>query len=407
VAVKNRLGQINRSLQNFALKNLKEIILPYWMDNAIDKKEGGILGEINSANEPVVGAPKGLILHSRVLWTFSACYKFLKDDRLKPLANEVYDYIVKKFHDNEYDGYYWKLSGEGNPLDPKKQTYAQAFTLYGLSEYYSISSDPVVLQKAKDLYYLMESRCLDKIHGGYHEAFMRNWTVIDDMRLSVKDLNADKTMNTHLHVLEAYTNLYRVWNDPRLIVSIQNLLDIFDKHFVNHSDYHLNLFYDTQWNILSDQISYGHDIEASWLLQESAEVIDDEQRIKIFKDLAVKMVNASLEGLNDNGSMIYEWHRGGKGEKDEGIEWWPQSESMVGLYNAFQTTGDLYFLETAMKMSEFVSKFFIKKESGEWHNRVTIEGIPIAGLPVAGFWKCPYHNSRMCLEIIRRTGILD
>jgi cellobiose epimerase len=399
------VASIKKTLAEFAKKNLEGIILPYWLDNAIDKKNGGIIGEINSANKSIDDAPKGLIPNSRVLWTFSACYKLLKDERLKVVARETYEYIIERFHDKENGGYFWLISAEGDPLDTKKQTYAQAFTLYGFSEYYSISSDPEVLQKAIDIFYLMESKCNDKTHGGYHEAFTRNWTEIGDMRLSAKDLNADKTMNTHLHILEAYTNLFRIWKDKSLGSSLRELLGIFDRYFVNHDDHHLNLFYDTQWNLLSGQISYGHDIEASWLMHESAEILEDSDLIKKYGTIAVKMANASMEGMTDRGALIYEWHRGGKGEKDEGIEWWPQAEAIVGFLNAFELSGEISYLETASKISEFISEFIVNKKHGEWHNRVSKEGVPDLSLPIIGFWKCPYHNARMCLEIIRRTDI--
>jgi cellobiose epimerase len=393
---------ISQSLNEFAFKNLKEIILPYWLQHAPDKKYGGLVGEINNNNQINPDAPKGLILNSRVLWTFSACYGLLKEDRLMEMAQNTFNYL-ERFYDSENKGYYWSLDSKGNPLDTKKQTYAQAFTMYGLSEYYAVSSDPVALEKAIDIFKLMESKCLDKKYGGYMEAFTRTWEPIEDMRLSDKDLNAEKTMNTHLHVLEAYTNLYKVWKDKMLEAAIRALLDVFRTYFVNTDDYHLNLFYDIQWNSLSSQISYGHDIEATWLLHESAVELHDKELVKTFEDIALKMADASLEGYIEKGAIIYEWHRGGHGEKDDELEWWVQAEAIVGLYNAWEISSDQKYLQTALKILGFIESYLINREFGEWHCRVTQDGTPIKSHPIIGFWKCPYHNARMCLEIIRRT----
>jgi cellobiose epimerase len=391
-----------RQLVDFAQTNLNSVILPYWLKHGPDKEFGGLIGEIDSDNNRVADAPKGLILNSRVVWTLSASYKLIKDPALHIMASEIYQYLMEKFYDSGHQGFYWSLNQQGNPLETKKQTYAQAFTMYGLSEYYAAFGDKAALQTAIDLFHLMETHCLDKIHGGYYEAFTRNWSPIDDMRLSAKDMNVEKTMNTHLHVLEAYTSLYRVWKDASLEKALKSLLEVFDKYFVNHEDYHLNLFFDTQWNNMSSQISYGHDIEASWLMHESAVELEDQELIRKFEHIAVAMAHASREGLTREGSLIYEWHRGGKGEKDDELEWWAQAEAIVGFYNAWQISRDPVFLVDSIRLSKYISDHFINKEHGEWHFRVSANGVPIKKHPIAGFWKCPYHNARMCLELINR-----
>ena len=397
------IKQTNHNLREFALNNLTKVILPYWLKNGPDKKNGGLIGEIDDLNQPIFQAPKGLILNSRVLWTFAASYKLLKDEQLLLFAHDVYSYIEEKFYDSQHGGFYWLLDYSGNPLDLKKQTYAQAFTLYGLSEYYDASGNQEALSMAESLFLLMESKCLDNRFGGYHEAFTREWKPIEDMRLSQKDVNADKTMNTHLHVLEAYSNLYKVWKDPRLKLAIKYLLSVFERYFINKKDFHLNLFCDTQWRPLSSKISYGHDIEASWLLQESAEIIEDKRLIGKFRTLAVQMTNAAMKGLSSSGSMFYEADRANPSAIEEESEWWVQAEALVGFYNAYQVSADVTFLKAALKMSTYIDEKVVNKNYGEWHNRVSAQGNPINGLPLVGFWKCPYHNTRMCLEILSRT----
>jgi len=389
-------------LRSFALNELKNNIIPYWIKHSPDNSNGGFIGEISSSNQPVPNAPKGLILNSRILWTLSACYKRLQDDRLKTLADRAYEYLLERFLDRDNQGFFWSLDAAGNPLDTKKQTYAQAFTIYGLSEYFSISGNPVARDMAVGLFYLMEEKCLDRKRGGYEEAFTLDWKPMDDMRLSDKDMNEAKTMNTHLHVLEAYVNLYRVWDHKDLDLAIRGLLDVFVKHFVNHNDNHLNLFFDSDWNIKSDIISYGHDIEASWLMYEAAEVLGDKDLMNLFAGIATRMANVSMEGLVESGAMIHEWHRGGKGEKDEELEWWTQAEAVVGFYNAYQLSDDSRFLEAAYRMSEVIAKYIVNKEHGEWYYRVTPNGEPIDTYPNVGFWKCPYHNGRACMELTER-----
>jgi cellobiose epimerase len=402
-STEDQIDLYHKSLSNFAKHNLNKIILPYWLEYSPDKLHGGLIGEIDNNNNVVMDAPRGLILNSRVLWTYSACYKLLKEERLLERAKSTFEYLIQKFYDPQHQGFYWSLDAKGNALDSKKQTYAQAFTMYGLSEYYSVSSDPLALKMAIDLFHLMEKNCLDTLYGGYFEAFTREWKPIEDMRLSQKDMNVEKTMNTHLHVIEAYTCLHRVWKDKTLENAIRSLLDVFDQYFVNKKDYHLNLFFDTQWNLMSDQISYGHDIEASWLLHESAVELGDKKLEGVFEEIAVRMADAAMEGIIEQGSLIHEWHRGGDGEKDDEIEWWAQAEAVVGFFNAYEISKDTRFLITAHNLCEFIAKYIVNKEFGEWHYRVSKEGVPNNTYPIAGFWKCPYHNARMCLEIITRS----
>ncbi len=395
---------MKRSLATFSSKELKENIIPYWIRNGPDTVRGGFWGEIDNQNQPIAQAPKGLILNSRILWTFSACYKHLKDDNVLAIANRAYEYLMGRFIDTEHQGFFWSVDANGLPLDTKKQTYAQAFTIYGLSEYYSATGNPVAKDMAVSLYYLLERHCFDTTQGGYYEAFSRGWLPLDDMRLSDKDMNVAKTMNTHLHVLEAYVNLYRVWEHDDLRTSLVKLLDVLATRFVNPNDWHLNLFFDAEWNSKSDIISYGHDIEASWLMYEAAEVLGIPKLLEQFRAIALAMADASMEGLNPDGSMIYEWHRGGHGPKDEELEWWAQAEAIVGYYNAFQLTADVKYLEAADRLRVYIEEKVINRHYGEWHFRISKEGEPIPCHPIAGFWKCPYHNARMCLEIIHRTG---
>ncbi len=395
---------IMRDLQQWAGYQLNDIIMPFWMKYMPDDAQGGFKGLINNDLSDDPGAPKGLILNARILWAFSAVFNHERSEAHLTLAKRAADYINKFFYDSEFGGYYWMLDSSGEMKQGKKQIYAQAFVLYAFTEYFVATQDNEYLEKAKEIFKLIEQHAFDKNGNGYLEAFDRNWQPVEDLRLSEKDMNVAKTMNTHLHVLEAYTSLFRVWPDPQLRERISNLIDIFLLHFIRKNDCHFELFFDEDWNSKSTEISYGHDIEGSWLLYEAAEVLKDEDRLTLVADIAVKMADAGLKGLNQDKGLDHETHRGVPSNGQ--TEWWAQAEAIVGCLNAFQLTGDEYYLQVAEGLKNFTEKYFVDHKSGEWYFRLDPERKPILSYEKAGFWKCPYHNSRMCLEINRRITLI-
>jgi len=388
-------------LKNFAVNELTADILPFWRSKTVDEKEGGFYGEITHTIHVVDEAPKGLILHARILWTFSAAYQYTKNPIDKTMAQRAYDFLSTHFYDAQFGGYFWSVSAQGKPFDTKKQIYAQAFTIYGLSEYYKISKDEAVLQKAIDIFNLIEKHAFDNELNGYIDAYARDWSEMGDIRLSVKDMNEKKTMNTHLHIVEAYANLYTVWKDEKLAEKLENLVRIFLEIIVSSADNHLNLFFDENWNSKSTAISYGHDIEAGWLIHESALIHGSEELIREVELVVPKITDAALEGLSEIGGLYHESDRAGK-HIDNELEWWPQAEALVGLMNTYQITKDEKYIDIAYKIGLFTQKYMIDKVHGEWHYRVNSNGKPIETYVKAGFWKCPYHNGRACLELIKR-----
>jgi mannobiose 2-epimerase len=378
-------------------------ILGYWKKFTIDKGEGGFYGRINNDNEVVEGAVKGAVLNARILWSFSAAWLLEKDPACLQVAERSLAYIREHFIDPGFGGVYWSVTAGGAPADTKKQIYAIAFTIYGLAEYYQARPDEEVLELAKRLYRDIEVHSFDTHHGGYMEALTREWQPVADLRLSDKDANEKKTMNTHLHILEAYTNLYRVWQDEGLAQKIRGLIRTFSSHIVDVRTHHLNLFFDEQWTLRSGIISYGHDIEASWLLLEAAEVLEDHALIREVKDLSIKIAIAATGGLNQDGSMSYEFSR----EDNHMVadrHWWVQAEAIVGFLNAWQLTGESHFFRKFMGVWEYIKKQIIDHDRGEWLWGRTAEGAVMEGEDKAGFWKCPYHNSRACIEVIRILG---
>ena len=410
-------------MQNKLKIELTTNILPYWINKMLDRENGGFYGRIDGNEVIHQNANKGAILNARLLWTFAAAYRILKNPEYLTVAKRAYQYLVDHFIDKENGGVFWELDYLGKPLNTKKQTYAQGFALYGLSEFYRATGNQEALEQAKNLFYTIEKYCHDPQTGGYLEAFTFDWKPVDDMRLSEKDANEKKTMNTHLHILEPYTNLCRVWDNKQLKEAQTKLINVFINHIINHETYHLNLFFDEQWNVKSSAVSFGHDIEASWLLFEAAEVLGnanpsptlptrDGELINTVKNLSLKIADAASEGLQPDGSMIYESlcvndlsgceaaDRVKTDYVDMERHWWVQAEAVVGLMYAWKNSGNNLYLENAKKVWEYIQNNIIDHTNGEWYWSRLPDGQINKHDDKAGFWKCPYHNGRMCMECI-------
>lgn len=390
-------------LVNEVGENLTNNILKYWSTKMIDSRNGGFYGRISGSEQLYADADKGAILNARILWTFSAAYRILGKEEYLTIATRAKQYIIDKFYDKEFGGVYWSLNFFGKPLDTKKQIYAIGFAIYGLSEYARATGDREALDYAIKLFDSIEEHSFDKERNGYFEAMTRQWGEIADMRLSEKDANERKTMNTHLHILEPYANLYKVWKDSRLEQQLRNLIDVFITRILNKETYHLNLFFDDDWNSKYHIISYGHDIEASWLIHEAALVLDDKDLLKKVEPVIVKIAEAAAEGFTPENGMIYESNLD-KHHVDRDRHWWVQAETVVGYMNIYQHFGDHKSLERALSCWDYIKNNLIDHEQGEWFWSIKANGEINRDDDKAGFWKCPYHNGRMCMEIIERFG---
>ena len=380
---------------------LENNILPFWMNKMEDNEEGGFYGQITGEDELKPEASKGAILNARILWTFSSAYRLLKKPEYLETATRAKRYLIDRFYDPQYGGIYWELDYKGNPLDTKKQIYAIGFAIYGLSEYARATGDEEALAYAQQLFDVIEQHSFDSEQNGYVEALTRDWQPIGDMRLSDKDENEKKTMNTHLHILEPYTNLYRVWKDEQLERQLRNLIEVFITRILDPQTGHLNLFFEEDWTNKYRIYSYGHDIEASWLIHEAALVLGDPEVLKRIEPIIIRIARAADEGLNPDGSMIYE-HFIDRQKTDRELHWWVQAENVVGHINLYQHFGDTEALDTAVRCWEFIKTKLIDREHGEWHWSLLPDGTVNRRDDKAGFWKCPYHNGRMCMEVIER-----
>lgn len=377
-------------------------ILNYWMKFTFDEVNGGFIGHVNGDNKVQHKASKGAVLNARILWTFSSAYRVTKNEEYKRMADRAYKYIIKYFIDKKNGGVFWELNYLGEPTNKRKQIYALSFTIYGLSEYYRVTGEREALAQAIELFNCIEEYSLDKEKNGYFEALAEDWQMLEDVRLSDKDANERKTMNTHLHILEAYASLYWVHKDEKVRKALKNLIELFHDKFVN-SSYNLNLFFDDDWNLKSDEISYGHDIECSWLLHEAAEVLGHEKLLKKVEEVAVNMAKVTFNGLAQDNGLINEAFPS-ENSFDTDKHWWQQAEAIVGFYNAYQISGKAEFLEKADKVWEYTKTNIIDHKNGEWFWRVNEQNIPYTQDEKTGFWKCPYHNGRACLEIMERIA---
>ncbi|PTS92558.1 N-acyl-D-glucosamine 2-epimerase [Flavobacterium sp. HMWF030] len=375
-------------------------ILKYWSKHTIDNQNGGFVGQIDFNDHIIANTEKGAVLNARILWTFSSSYKATQNENHKTIAKRAFEFLSDHFYDAKFGGLFWSINADKTPKDTKNQIYALAFAIYGLSEYYVISKDEKALEIAVNLYQKIQKYSYDTLNKGYFEAFTRDWQPIEDLRLSDKDANEKKTMNTHLHIVEAYANLFKVWKNKKLQSDIVELLQTIEKHFINTETGHLRLFFNENWIEKPDVISYGHDIEAAWLLLQCAEISGDENLIANYKKHAIHIAEVTQEGLDSDGGLWYEFDP----EKNELIaekHWWVQAESLIGFYNAYQLTNNEKYLNIVYKNWKFIKKHILDKQNGEWFWGVNRD-YSLIEKDKAGFWKCPYHNGRACLELIHR-----
>lgn len=380
-------------------------LLAWWIRYGRDEERGGLWGRVNDDNKADPDAAKGLVLHSRAVWTFAAAYLHTGVPLYRTAAESVFHFLEEKFLDTQHGGYYWSVDAHGNPLDTKKQVYGQAFALYGMAKLYEASGNEKALLQARQLFELLEQKTVDPQHDGYIEAFEHDWQPRSDFRLSAKEENLRKTMNTHLHVIEAYAALYKVWKDPVLARRIRALLDIFQQYIIDPDHHVQHLFFTDNWQPVGQMVSFGHDIEAAWLLHECALVLEDADYINKYTRLAVDMARTATRGLDTDGGLWYEYDAASHHLVKE-KHWWPQAEAMVGFFNAWQLTGDPLFEQKVQDVWSFIRQYIKDHKQGEWFWGVDALHQVMKGQDKAGFWKCPYHNGRACMELSWRIRLM-
>lgn len=396
----NLTDKATYSIQGF--QDLLEDILAWWVQETIDDDFGGFIGRIGGDGRKYRDAEKGVVLNTRILWTFSRAVN-TGFKTFTPIADRAYQYIFRYFSDEVYGGLYWMLDHKGVPVNSRKQIYAQAFGIYAYTEYHKATGSVEALNKARNLYALLEDKAWDKENSGYLEAFSENWSPLSDMRLSSRDANEAKTMNTHLHLLEAYTNLYKA--DPSVPVkfALSRMIELYCDKFIDTDSGRLKLFFDEDWNEKISHDSFGHEIETAWLLNEAAEAIGDFSLISRVKRYSYILASRVLsEGMAFHGGIYNERSQDGKYDRNQ--DWWPQAEAVVGFHDAYEHTGNLDFLNAANNCLHFITQKLLDHKNGEWYWSVDSDGNPNIKEDKAGPWKAPYHNSRMCFEMISRLN---
>jgi mannobiose 2-epimerase len=402
------------ALSKAAEQELRGDILPFWLKNARDREHGGFHSFIGEDMKVRDDLPHGALLTSRILWTFSAAYRIYRDPEYLEMAQWAYRDLLDRFVDKQDGGLFWSVKQDGQPAEAYKSIYGQVFGIYGLSEYYRATGDIAALQQAVAIYGLIEKNAHDPVNGGYFDALSREWRRVDRPRGNWFG-DVTKSQNSHIHILEGYTNLLRVWPDEGLRKHERELIELTVSRIIDPRTHHLILFMKDDWTPVGDGVSYGHDIELSWLLVEAADVLGDSLLVARARQEAVaiaKVTNA--EGVDGDGGVYKDGDP--KGPTDTNKEWWEQAEAAIGFLNAYQISGDPAYFADSRRSWRFIQDKFVDRQHGDWYDTLTRDGTPILEIkgrfgmsaPAAklSVWKCPYHNSRSCMQLIERVDEL-
>lgn len=378
-------------------------ILPFHIDHLIDHQRGGFYGSISNDLQVDLSADRSIVQCSRILWAYSRAYRIYQQDDYKRIAKHAFDFLLEYFWDGQFGGFYWHVDVAGTPKDDSKFTYGQEFGIYALVEYYLATEERSSLEKAIELFNLIEQRALLEQGQGYRDVCNRDWSDDPSCNVDEVDYPGVLTMNSHLHLMEAYTALLLAWQNDLLKERLHNLILLTHQRIYDQNSHHLNLFFDRNWVPYPSSISYGHDIEASWLLWEAAEALGDDELIVTVRPTVIDLAEATLQEAYDHqeGGIFDE--RKPDGELVDLKGWWAQAEAMVGFYNAYQITNEERYLDAALKTWQFIRARIIDHQNGEWFWGIDSQGNVLNG-EKAGAWKTPYHNGRACMELLQRLS---
>ena len=377
------------------LSQLEKKILPFWM-GLKDDSYGGFYGYMDNNLILNRTADKGCILNSRILWTFSTAAADLKSVELRGYADHAYEFF-RRFMDPVNGGVYWSATYDGKLADSTKHTYCQAFAIYGLAAYYRLTGKQEALDRAMNLFRIIESRCKDE--QGYLEALKSDFSPESNEKLSENGIMASRTMNTLLHVVEAYTELYRVWPDAQVMVAAVEGLNQFLEKIYNPEKRRMEVFFDGDFRPILDMQSYGHDIEGSWLIWDAAETFLRGEGREYWHRMCLDLLESATERAFTDHGLAYEIVNG---EKNTTRAWWPQAEAMLGFAFGWHETGDAAWLERMRTQWAYITRVTVDpREGSEWFNELREDGTLVSEKPMVEEWKCPYHNGRMCLRLLK------
>ncbi|HRV90383.1 MAG TPA: AGE family epimerase/isomerase [Prolixibacteraceae bacterium] len=391
----------SRNLRKQFSDELTDNILNYWVTRVYDPRRKMFYGQIGHDEQADPEAPLGCVMVSRIIWTFAAAWHHFPTVLYRNMADEAWRILESHFHDKQHGGYFWEVKPDGTPVDDSKQFYAQSFVIYALAEYARVFDHSASRAKALELFRLLEKHAFDPVNGGYFEAASRDWQGPARDYITPVGERMKKSMNTHLHVLEAYTNLYRIAPREEIGQRIALLLEIFMRHIINPENHHFHMFFDTDWSVQYTAISYGHDIEGTWLLHEAAVVLGDHALMEKLLPMITAMAAAvGREAIDPSGGL---YNEADKGHIDKDFHWWPQAEAVVGFWNAWQLTGEKQFRKWSEEAWKFIRKYQRDGQHGDWHWLITPD-LKVKPMDKVSPWKCPYHNGRMCMEMMHRLS---
>ena len=392
-----------QALAQWAKNDLENNLLPWWEQHTIDEEQGGFYGAVDKHNQPIKDAPRFVVLNARLIWTYAAAYATTKNPVHQQMAKRAFEYVRDYFYDAENGGFFTWLHADGSVKDSHKFTYGNAFAIYGLAEYARVFDSAEAKDMAIQTARLLDTHMWDSHHGGYFETATAYWAYTPFVTYLHPDTTIQKTMNTHLHMLEAYTHLLRIHEAPWLRSRVRELLYTVIHRVLNPTNHHMYLFQARDWTPVVQDFTVGHDIESSWLLWETAAVLGEKEALEDTRKIAVNMARAALEdGVSAEGGMHTEWHVHEKAFSPN-FSWWEQCEAVVGFLNAYEMTGEEKFLTAAMGAKGFIDKYFIDRKRGGWYAWVGDDGAPMDWVKADGY-TCPYHNVRMSVEVLRRVG---
>lgn len=385
---------------DFFLEHLQNDLIPFW-NKMRDDENDGFYGYADALGRPNPAAPKGVILTARIMWFYSAAYSLLRERSLPDMAERAFTFLKERCYDREFGGVFWSVNAREGAFDDTKHTYCQAFTVYALAKLYNACGSAAALDLAYEIYGTIEGKCRD--NGGYLEAFNRDFSPCSNEKLSENGVMASRTMNTLLHIIEAYTELYSAAHDPEIGERLREALVLFKDKIYDSEKRICKVFFDLEYNSLIDLESYGHDIEASWLLDRACDVLGSDTICSEIRTITSGLAEAALENGFDKPQGALNNEREFDNVNRTKV-WWVQAEAVIGLYNFYEKTNRAEFLEASERVLDFIRDFVIDKSTGEWIENVAADGNTDRKQALVHEWKCPYHNGRMCVEMISRLS---
>lgn len=391
------------ALAQLMSRELVDDLVPFWLA-LLDRFHGGHYTRMDERGTIDRKAPKSTVFVARLLWFLSTVGRALGHAQCLEQAARTQSFLLTRLRDGAHGGLFWSVTHEGRPADTVKHLYAHAFGIYGLSAHAIATGNAESLGAAKELFVLLESR-LRRPDGCYAESFDAAWRPIEDRRIAWHGGVATITANAHLHLVEAYTTLLRAWPSAGPRAALHDLVRLMLDRFVKPDGTGLHPALDGALEPLPGPPSYGHDIEASWLLEAAGDALDDPALRQRLRTVAAAMAQAAATGgqLRDGGFLSSPVRADATTLPPR--VWWVQAEAVVGLVNAAQRGANRDMMSRAEAAWRFIERAMIDRERGDWFEAVDADGRPIPGRLKVGPWKEPYHQGRACLEIARRAGL--